>query len=37
VHALGSLLPSQEILRRATGRKLDAAVFKKHLETRYLD
>ncbi len=36
VHALGSLLPASEIMRRATGKPLDAAVFKRHLETRYL-
>jgi carboxypeptidase Taq len=37
VHGLGSRLPSAEILRHATGKPLDAAVFKTHLETRYLN
>ena len=37
VHALGSSLSAGELLTRATGKKLDAAVFKAHLKTRYLD
>ena len=37
VHALGSSLSPSELLTRATGKKLDAAVFKAHLKTRYLD
>jgi len=37
VHALGSLVSTRELLVRATGRPLDAAVFKAHLTARYLD
>ncbi len=37
VHSLGSLVSTREILTRATGRPLDAAVFKAHLKARYLD
>jgi carboxypeptidase Taq len=37
VHALGSSLSASELLTRATGKKLDASVFKAHLKTRYLD
>jgi len=36
VHGLGSRYSFDEILRRATGRSLDAAVFKGHLRRRYL-
>jgi len=36
VHGLASLLPTQELLARATGRELDPATFRRHLETRYL-
>jgi carboxypeptidase Taq len=36
VHGLGSSLPTPELVARATGRPLDAGVFKRHLETRYL-
>jgi carboxypeptidase Taq len=36
VHGLASSLPASEILTRATGRPLDAGVFKRHLERRYL-
>lgn len=36
VHGLGSLYPTDELVRRATGRPLDPAVFKHHLKTRYL-
>lgn len=36
VHAQASLLPTAEILRRATGKPLDAAAFKVHLAARYL-
>lgn len=36
VHARASLLPTSEILRRATGKPLDAAAFKAHLAARYL-
>jgi carboxypeptidase Taq len=36
VHGLGSSLPTDELLTRATGRPLDSADFKAHLERRYL-
>jgi carboxypeptidase Taq len=36
-HALGASLSTSEMLVRATGKKLDAAVFKAHLKARYLD
>ena len=36
VHSLGSMLPTSELIERATGRPLDPAVFRRHLETRYL-
>lgn len=36
VHSLGSLLPTRELLVRATGRPLDVAIFRRHLERRYL-
>ena len=36
VHALGSSLKPAELLTRATGRPLDAAVFEARLEARYL-
>ena len=36
VHALGSRHTTDEVLVRATGRPLDAAAFKRHLEARYL-
>ena len=36
VHGKGSLLSTGEILTGATGRPLDAAVFKAHLRERYL-
>jgi carboxypeptidase Taq len=36
VHAKGSSLTTAEILRQATGRTLDADVFKAHLRLRYL-
>ncbi|MCK0198106.1 carboxypeptidase M32 [Ancylobacter sp. 6x-1] len=37
IHALGSRYSTDELLTRATGRPLDAAVFKAHLARRYLD
>jgi len=37
VHAKGSLLSTRDLLVEATGRPLDPAVFKAHLERRYLD
>lgn len=36
VHGKGSLLSSSELLVEATGRPLDPAVYKAHLERRYL-
>jgi len=36
VHAKGASVPAQEVLRQATGRPLDAEVFKNHLRARYL-
>lgn len=36
VHGQGSLLETDELLTRATGRPLDADVFKRHLKRRYL-
>jgi carboxypeptidase Taq len=36
IHALGSRFETDELLTRATGRPLDASVFKAHLARRYL-
>jgi carboxypeptidase Taq len=36
VHGKGSLLSTAELVRQATGRTLDAGIFRRHLETRYL-
>ena len=36
VHGLGSSLSSPEIIKAATGRPLDAGIFRRHLEHRYL-
>jgi len=36
VHSLGSSLSTPDLVARATGRPLDVAVFKRHLEQRYL-
>lgn len=36
IHGLGSLYETDELLTRATGRPLDAGVFKAHLKQRYL-
>ncbi|MCB9536970.1 MAG: carboxypeptidase M32 [Myxococcales bacterium] len=36
VHQWGSLLSTDELLTQATGKPLDAAVFRAHLEKRYL-
>jgi len=36
VHCLGSRFSAREILIRATGKPLDAAVFEAHLRARYL-
>ena len=37
VHGLGSSLDAEALLTRATGRPLDAGVFKAHLRRRYVD
>jgi carboxypeptidase Taq len=37
VHSKGSLLSTDDLLRQATGRPLDPAIFKQHLRSRYLD
>lgn len=36
VHGQGSLMGTDELLQAATGRPLDVATYKRHLETRYL-
>jgi len=36
VHAHASRLSAADLLRQATGRKLDAGIFKEHLARRYL-
>lgn len=36
VHSHGCLYGSDELIRRATGRPLDVATFRRHLEARYL-
>jgi len=37
VHGQASLLSSGELLRQATGKRLDAEIFKAHLRRRYLN
>jgi carboxypeptidase Taq len=37
IHGKGSLLATDDLLTEATGRPLDAAVFKAHLRRRYLE
>lgn len=37
IHGKGSLLSTDDLLTEATGRPLDAAVFKAHLHRRYLE
>lgn len=37
IHGKGSLLPTDELLTAATGRPLDAGVFKAHLRRRYVE
>jgi carboxypeptidase Taq len=37
VHGLGSSLTTPEIVRAATGKSLDAGIFRRHLERRYLE
>ena len=36
VHGVGSRLETNEILTAATGRKLDAGIYQRHLRARYL-
>jgi carboxypeptidase Taq len=36
VHGKGSLLSAAELVTEATGRPLDAKIYERHLETRYL-
>ena len=36
VHGKGSLLAAAELVTQATGRPLDARIYERHLETRYL-
>ena len=36
VHSLGSKYSSPDLLKHATGKTLDASIYKKHLEQRYL-
>ncbi|MGH6933026.1 MAG: carboxypeptidase M32 [Dongiaceae bacterium] len=36
IHSHGSCLSTHELLTQATGRALDPAIFKRHLEQRYL-
>lgn len=36
VHAKGSLLSTQDLVKEATGKALDASVYKQHLIKRYL-
>jgi carboxypeptidase Taq len=36
VHGMGSLVSAPELIAKATGRPLDADVFKQHLRARYL-
>jgi len=36
VHAKGSLLGFNDLLRAATGKKLDPSDFEAHLTSRYL-
>jgi carboxypeptidase Taq len=36
VHGKGSLLSSSELIEAATGKKLDAAIYRRHLTARYL-
>lgn len=37
VHGKGSLMSTDELLREASGRPLEATAFKAHLKVRYLD
>jgi carboxypeptidase Taq len=37
VHSKGALLPTRDLLVAATGKPLDAAIYKAHLKRRYLE
>jgi carboxypeptidase Taq len=37
IHTKGSMLTGDELLTEATGRPLDATIYKNHLKRRYLD
>jgi carboxypeptidase Taq len=37
IHSKGSLLPADQLMTKATGRPLDAAVYERHLRRRYLE
>lgn len=37
IHGRGSLLSTEELLTQATGRPLDASIFKEHLRRRYVE
>ncbi len=37
IHGKGSLLSTSDLLREATGRPLDPALYRRHLERRYLE
>jgi carboxypeptidase Taq len=37
VHAKGSLLEADDLLTAATGRPLEADVFRRHLRARYVE
>lgn len=37
VHGLGSLLSTDDLLEKATGRPLDADIYIRHLERRYME
>ena len=36
VHSLGSKYSSPDLMKHATGKTLDSAIYKRHLESRYL-
>jgi carboxypeptidase Taq len=37
IHGAGSLYETPELIERTTGKPLDSEIFKRHLQTRYLD
>jgi len=37
IYSKGSLLPADQLMTKATGRPLDAAVYERHLRRRYLE